>query len=190
MNINEENSPVLYWKQRNGLLGKQFELANAIDLLTEANSLSLLEYGHYKRIGRESLSSKLYFKSLDIIRQLNNERIYLDLKQVREGCIHKHCVQCVLSLNLSNSLKQAINSFHTGLNKWTTFEENFFDNQPDDDQQKARLTFDNYSDYVLLNKDQNQLIRNWECHVQSTYANLLGYACASEFFGRQFFPKF
>lgn len=157
LNINEENSPVLYWKQRNGLLGKQFELANAIDLITEANALSQLEYGHYKRIGRDSLSSKLYFKSLDIVRQLNNERIYLDLKQ-------------------------SINGFHSGLHKWTTFEENFFSN----DRPKARLTFDtysdyvnNYSDYMLLNNDQNQLIRNWECHVQSTYANVLGYACAS-----------
>ena len=146
---------MLYWKQRNGLLRKQFELANAIDLITEANSLSQLEYGHYKRIDRESLSSKLYFKSLDVVRQLNNERIYLDLKQ-------------------------AINGFHSGLNKWSAFEENFFANQGDADRPASRLTFDNYSDYVLLNKDQNQLVRNWECHVQATYANLLGYACASK----------
>lgn len=76
---------MLYWKQRNGLLGKQFELANAIDLITEANSLSLLEYSQYKRIGRDSLSSKLYFKSLDIVRQLDNERIYYDLKQVLDS---------------------------------------------------------------------------------------------------------
>ena len=80
---------MLYWKQRNGLLGKQFELANAIDLITEANSLSLLEYSQYKRIGRDSLSSKLYFKSLDIVRQLDNERIYYDLKQVLDSLKNK-----------------------------------------------------------------------------------------------------
>ena len=142
---------MLYWQQRNGLLNKQIQLASAIDLIVEANNLSILEYSHFKRITNQSLSTKLYFKSLDIVRQLNNERIYLDLKQ-------------------------SINSFHRGLSKWSQFEENFF-NQTD--HKSTKLTFDNYSDYVLTIKDQNQLIRNWEEYVQTTYANLLGYTCSS-----------
>lgn len=150
LNINEDESPVLYWQQRNGLLKSQLQLASAIDLIVEANNLSILEYNYFKRITHHSLSTKLYFKSLDIVRQLNNERIYLDLKQ-------------------------SINQFHKGLSKWSKFEENFF-NQTD---KSAKLTFDNYSDYVLMIKDQNQLIRNWEEYVQTTYANLLGYTCSS-----------
>lgn len=122
-------------------------------MIVEANNLSVLEYKEFKKITKESLSTKLYFKSLDLVKQLNNERIYMDLKQ-------------------------SINSFHMGLDKWSKFEENFFNNTYLD-QSPPKLTFDNYSDYVLLIKDQNLLIRNWEEYIQSTYGNLLGYVCSS-----------
>lgn len=90
---------------------------------------------------------------MDIVKQLNNERIYLDLKQ-------------------------SVNSFHLGLNRWSKFEENFHN---DNVTKQTKLTFDNYSDYVLSIEDQNLFIRNWEQYVQSTYGNLLAYACASEY---------
>ena len=56
------------------------------------------------------------------------------------------------------------------------FQENFFNQQ---NELKTKLTFENYSDYVLLMKDNNQLIRNWEEYHQAAFANLLGYSCSS-----------
>ena len=156
VNINEDDNPALYWKQRNGLLKKQYELANAIYLIQEANSLSILEYSQYKQIKYDSLSTRLYFKSLDLIKQLGNERIYLDLKL-------------------------SIDNFHAGLRKWSSFETDFFlnDDQNAENRQQTKLTFENYSDYVQSIRDDNLLIRNWEQYIQSAFANLLGYACSS-----------
>lgn len=125
--------------------------------MVDANNLSILEYNHFDKPNQNSYSTRLYFKSLDQIKQLNNERIYSDLKQ-------------------------SIDQFHQGLKKWSKLERNFFDssNNDENDQELIKLTFDNYSDYVLMIKDQNHLFRNWEDFIQSTYANVLGFACSSE----------